>query len=213
LMSDSQMLIAESFKKRRWELEKIITQQPNLLELSDLIFEKDNETIKKFYQTALHEWHEWIMAKIPSSPYIFGRHVGSIYKIKPTMENLDLIVIWAYRWEGSRTQRLTSFELACLDSAWNYQTIWLMSTWFTEQEFWEITELLKPEIISQDKTYIKVNPKVIVEVSYQEIQESTNYSSWLALRFPAFLRFRFDKENPDTLERAIDLYKSQWRSG
>jgi DNA ligase-1 len=67
----------------------------------------------------------------------------------------------------------------------------------------------------QGKT-IRVRPKIVVEVGYQEIQRSPNYESGFALRFPRFIRERtFDKspEEADTIERVRALFESQGKRG
>ena len=70
-------------------------------------------------------------------------------------------------------------------------------------------------IIGQKGKTIKVKPKIIVEVGYEEIQKSTNYNSGFALRFPRFQRIRPEKgvEEADTIERVKELYKSQGKAG
>ena len=40
---------------------------------------------------------------------------------------------------------------------------------------------------------VKIKPKIIVAVTYQEIQQSPNYSSGWALRFPRITTLRPDK--------------------
>jgi DNA ligase-1 len=51
----------------------------------------------------------------------------------------------------------------------------------------------------------------VIEVAYEEIQKSPTYSSGWALRFPRFLRIRWDKgpEEADDIERIISLYEMQ----
>jgi DNA ligase-1 len=90
-----------------------------------------------------------------------------------------------------------------------------MSTGLTEEEYKQMTELLKPLIISEKGKTIKVKPEVVLEVGYEEIQKSTNYNSGFALRFPRFIRFRPEKgvEEADTIERLVELFKSQGKSG
>jgi len=79
--------------------------------------------------------------------------------------------------------------------------------------FEEMTEMLKDSIEEQNGKYVKVKPKIVIEVLYDEIQKSPKYSSGYALRFPRFIRLRPDKsiEDADTIDRLIELYKSQKR--
>ena len=90
----------------------------------------------------------------------------------------------------------------------------MMSTGLTEEEYRQTTQMLKPLIISEEGRTVWVKPKIIIEVGYQEIQKSPNYSSGFALRFPRFIRFRqMEKLEPDTLDRVKNLFKSQGRAG
>ena len=75
----------------------------------------------------------------------------------------------------------------------------------------EMTKLLKPYIESEKGNEVKIRPKVVIEVAYEEIQKSPTYSSGWALRFPRFLRVRWDKdaEEADDLERIEKLYEMQ----
>jgi len=78
--------------------------------------------------------------------------------------------------------------------------------------FVNLTKMLKPYIESEKGSSIKIKPKVVVEVAYEEIQKSPNYESGYALRFPRIVRLRTsDKtvEQADTLQRLEYLYNLQ----
>ncbi|HLF53966.1 MAG TPA: DNA ligase, partial [Candidatus Nanoarchaeia archaeon] len=50
--------------------------------------------------------------------------------------------------------------------------------------------------------FVRVKPKIVVSVNYQNIQESPSYSSGFALRFPRITHYRPDRRIEDiaTLE-------------
>jgi len=75
----------------------------------------------------------------------------------------------------------------------------------------EITKMLKPLIISEKENTLKIKPKIVIEVSYEEIQKSPTYESGYALRFPRFLRLRPDKsaDEADDLKRVEKIYEMQ----
>ena len=58
---------------------------------------------------------------------------------------------------------------------------------------------------------VKIKPKIVIEVAYEEIQRSPNYASGYALRFPRLVRVRWDKspEEVDTKERLEKLFNQQ----
>ena len=56
----------------------------------------------------------------------------------------------------------------------------------------EMTALLKPLIESEKGKVVKVKPKIIVSVTYQNIQGSPSYDSGFAMRFPRITNYRPD---------------------
>jgi DNA ligase-1 len=58
---------------------------------------------------------------------------------------------------------------------------------------------------------VELDAEVVLEIEYEEIQESPEYGSGYALRFPRFLGVREDlgPTDADTLDRVTSLYDSQ----
>ena len=80
--------------------------------------------------------------------------------------------------------------------------------------FDEVTELLRPLITEERGRLVKVKPKVVLEVAYEEIQKSPTYDSGYALRFPRVIRNRTDEKSIhdiNTLEDVERLYRTQKR--
>jgi len=216
LYLNGEMLIEKTLEERRKILEKIVGVIPGKFQLSKMIFTDDIKELEKFYQEALNAKQEGLMLKIPSAKYTFGRHVGTMYKIKPIMETLDLVIIGAEWGTGMRSKWLSSYILACRDEyTGKFLACGMMGTGLTEEQFEEMTQILKPLIIKEEGRSVWVKPKIVVEVAYQEIQKSPNYESGFALRFPRLVRVRDDKGpgEADTLERIKNLYKTQGKAG
>lgn len=211
---DGKLLLDTPFTERRKILEKFIKPIPKKFQLAKQITTDDLKEAEKFYKTALEARQEGVMLKVLDSSYVFGRHVEGWIKIKPVMETLDLVIIGATWGEGARASWLTSFVLACRDKE-KLKECGMMSTGLTEDEYKEMTKMLKPLITKEKGKEVEVKPKIVIEVEYQEIQKSPTYSSGFALRFPSFKAFRFEKglNDVDNLQRVKKLYKSQGRSG
>ena len=62
---------------------------------------------------------------------------------------------------------------------------------------WQTQELLKLEI-GRDSYTVYVEPKIVVEIAFNEIQVSPRYVSGLALRFARVKRYRPDKSAADS---------------
>ncbi len=212
---DGKMLLDKPLLERKKVLEKIIKPVPGKFQLAKHIVSDDLEELDKFYQEALEARQEGLFLKVLGSSYVFGRKVGGWYKIKPIMETLDLAIIGATWGEGARANWLTSYILACRDpDTGKLLECGMMSTGLSEEQYQYMTKTLKPLTTSEKGRIVYVKPKIIIEVGYQEIQKSPNYSSGYALRFPRFIKERTsDKPEPDSIERVMNLYKSQGRKG
>ncbi|WP_336326324.1 ATP-dependent DNA ligase [Halovenus sp. HT40] len=170
------------------------------------------EAVTKLYQDALDAGHEGLMIKNPAATYQPGTRVGRMLKIKPTMEPLDLVVSRAIYSEGRRSDWLGRLYLACYDeSADEFREVGRLSTGYTDEELDDLTDRLEELIVSQDGRAVELRPEVVLEVEYEEIQESEEYDSGYALRFPRFLRRRetLDPDDADTLDRVERLYDEQ----
>jgi DNA ligase-1 len=207
------------FSERRDRLSKIINEDPLAISLAKEIVTDSVEKGKEFYAKALFEGAEGVMMKKLDSVYKPGSRVGYGIKIKPVMETLDLVVVGSEWGTGKRSKWLSSFILACRDGN-DFKEIGKIGTGFKEKDdegvsFGKMTELLKPLIVSESGREVRVKPRVILEVKYEELQKSTNYNSGFALRFPRFVRLREDKglSDVDDLKRVSKLAKSQRSRG
>jgi len=74
-----------------------------------------------------------------------------------------------------------------------------------------LTNLLKPLIIKEKNKDVTLQPQIVIEVNFEEIQKSPTYSSGYALRFPRVIRLRDDRR-PDEcsdIELIEELYHVQ----
>src|SRR5205814_5904096 len=73
---------------------------------------------------------------------------------------------------------------------------------------WQTRELLAREI-GRDGHIVFVRPELVVEIAFNDIQESPQYPGGLALRFARVKRYRGDKTaaEADTLATIQDIYR------
>ena len=172
----------------------------------------DPEAAESFYREALEAGHEGLMIKNPAAGYQPGRRVGRLLKVKPTMEPLDLVVTRATYSEGRRSEWLGRLYLGCYDSdAEGFREVGRLSTGYTDEELAALTDRLEDLVTGRDGRDVDLRPEVVLEVEYEEIQESPAYDSGYALRFPRFLGVREDlaPTDADTLDRVESLYEGQ----
>ena len=188
-----------SFKKRRVLIEKIVNNKKWKIRTAKAITTSDLKEAKEFYDQALKEGEEGIMMKNLEAEYKPGSRVGYGIKIKPSENELDLVITGADYGTGKRAGWLTSYYVSCRDPQKDeLQEVGKVSTGLKEKEseglsYKEMTKKMK-ELEKETKgRHMEVEPRVIVEVTYQNVQKSPKYSSGYALRFPRFSRLRPDK--------------------
>lgn len=175
----------------------------------------DLDVAREFYEDALAAGFEGIMVKNLAASYQPGRRVGQMMKVKPVMEPLDLVVTRAEWSEGRRSDYLGRLFLACRDpdreGPDRFREVGRLATGYTDEELAELTELLEPLVRTTDGRMVELDPEVILEIEYEEIQSSPTYDSGFALRFPRFLRRRDDLglDDVDPIDRVENLFESQ----
>jgi DNA ligase-1 len=166
-----------------------------------------------FAQKAYHAGHEGVMVKDPSSAYTPGVRGKSWLKLKHLM-SLDLVIVaadWGY---GRRHGWLSNYHLAALDQdTGHYLIVGKTFKGLTDVEFQEMTERLLALERQRQRSTVLVQPKVVVEVLFNEIQESSQYRSGFALRFARIARLRDDKPptEADTLQTLRQLCEQQFQ--
>jgi len=211
LYADGESLIDTKFTERRKKLEESV-EESDKIKLAEQLVTKKVDEAEAFYKRALELGHEGLMAKRLDAVYEPGNRGKKWLKIKPTMENLDLVIIGAEWGEGRRAHLLGSFLVGAYDpETGEFLPVGKVGSGFTDEDLIEFTKMLKPLIVREEGKFVEIQPKVVIEVTYQEIQKSPKYKSGFALRFPRFVALREDKspEEADTIERVAQLYELQ----
>lgn len=194
------------FIDRRKKLEKIIRTKKLLIRPSMQIVTSNEKEALEFYKKALKIGEEGIMLKNLNTGYKQGRRVGYIVKMKPDVNDLDLVIVGAEYGTGKRAGWFTSYIVACR-SGDKFLEVGKVSSGLKEKSeegttYDEMTKLLKPLIIEEKGNRVNVKPKIVVSVTYQNVQKSPSYDSGYALRFPRITHYRPDRNTGDitTLE-------------
>jgi len=213
LYVEGESLIDTQFTERRKRLEEAV-EESEKIKLAEQLVTKRADEAEEFYKRALELGHEGLMAKRLDSVYEPGNRGKKWLKIKPTMEDLDLVIIGAEWGEGRRAHLLGSFLVAAYDpNSGEFVPVGKVGSGFTDEDLVEFTKMLKPLIVKEEGKFVEIEPKIVIEVTYQEIQKSPKYRSGFALRFPRYVALREDKspEEADTIERIAQLYELQER--
>ena len=209
LYLDGEMLVEKSYIERWSILNKIVDKEL----LAERTIVKNIQAAEIFLKKAESLGHEGIMAKRLDSDYTPGIRGKKWFKIKPA-DTLDLVIVGAEWGHGRRRGWLSDYYLAVYDDE-NDEFLVVGKTFkgLTDDEFREMTKRLL-ELKVEDHGYmVKVKPEIVVEVAYNEIQQSSRYRSGYALRFARIIRIRFDRNPHDitTLKELKKRYKMQFK--
>jgi DNA ligase-1 len=81
----------------------------------------------------------------------------------------------------------------------------------TDVEIAEMTKWFLEHTIEDQGFRRLVEPKIVLEVAFNNMMKSDRHNSGFALRFPRIVRLRPDKlaEDADTIERAREVFEKQ----
>ena len=210
LYLNGKSLISFPYIERR----KILMQSAGQIALSKQIITSKAEEAEGFLKEAMASGNEGLMAKKVDSQYTPGRRGKKWLKIKPTLETLDLVITAAEYGYGRRTGWLSDYYLAARDpETGEFLDIGKTFKGLTDAEIIELTRRLKADAVMQLANRVIVTPKIVVEVTYNEIQTSPKYKSKMALRFARISRIREDKtpEEADTIDKAKKIFDRQFK--
>ncbi|HDD70304.1 MAG TPA: ATP-dependent DNA ligase [Candidatus Bathyarchaeota archaeon] len=168
--------------------------------------------LMQFYEKALKKKYEGIVVKNLEAPYEIGRRTYTWLKLKPERDTIDCTIVKALYGKGRRAGLYSSYLLAVRDPAEKkLYTIGRVSN-LPEETMNALSTIIEKTKTSEDEEGVFIKPSVVVEVTYQEIQETDEYTSGFALRVPKIVRFRTDKtvDEIDDVEKLRKLFELQY---
>jgi DNA ligase-1 len=211
LYINGKSLITQPYTQRR----QLLAQNAGKIALTKQITTDQHAVAEGFLKEALAAGHEGLMAKKPDSPYTPGRRGKRWLKIKPILDPLDLVITAAEYGYGRRKGWLSDYYLAARDPATDeFLDVGKTFKGLTDAELISLTKRLKESVVAEEGHRVIVIPKIVVEVAYNEIQQSPKYKSRMALRFARITRIRDDKtpQDADTINRVREIYERQFRN-
>ena len=209
----------KSFKDRR----EILENNFNLSEeisLTKIKYTKDIEELKLFFKESLEKGFEGIIAKSLDSKYTAGSRGFNWIKYKKSydkdkLDNIDVVILGMFYGQGKRTQTgLGALLVGLYDENTNkYYTIAKIGSGLKDDILKELSIKLKPyvqeikpnNLVSNLIPDVYLLPKIVIEVNYDDITISSQHTTplentdkKLALRFPRFIKYRFDRDEKNT---------------
>jgi len=189
-------LMDVKLKERREVLKKVVKESDKIRIIKSLITNDEKKAVK-FFKESLKNGLEGLMIKNLDSEYKPGRYVDGWVKLKGVLEPLDLVIVGGEYGKGKRVGWLSSFDLACKDGD-ELLEVGKVGTGIKEKSegvtFKALTDELEKDVVEEKGNKVKVKPRIVLEVGYEEIQKSVNYDSGYGLRFPKVMSIREDKD-------------------
>jgi len=150
------------------------------------------------------------MVKDLASPYTPGRRGKSWLKLKRELATLD-VVVTAVEWgHGKRNKVLSDYTFAIREGD-RLLNVGKAYSGLTDAEIAEMTKWFEAHTLDDQGFRRTVDPKIVLEVAFNNVMRSERHESGYALRFPRILRIRTDKgaADIDTLETVREIYERQ----
>ena len=163
---------------------------------------------QSFYESALAAGHEGVMAQALDAPYEAGRRGAGWLKVKRA-RTLDLVVLAAEWGHGRRKGWLSNLHLGARDPRTG-EFVMLGKTFkgMTDAMLEWQTQEFRKLATRQDEWTVYLRPQLVVEIAFNDLQESSQYPAGLALRFARVKGYRPDKrpEDADTIDTVRQIY-------
>jgi DNA ligase-1 len=176
-----------------------------------------------FFEDAVARGHEGVVAKALDAPYEAGRRGAGWMKIKRA-NTLDLVVLAAEWGHGRRSGWLSNLHLGARDpQSGGFVMLGKTFKGLTDEMLrWQTEAFQKLRLTpaenggsARDGWTVYLRPEIVVEIAFNEIQESSQYPGGLALRFARVKGYRPDKrpDEADTIDEVRKLYSAQVHAG
>ncbi len=168
--------------------------------------------LEELFAQAQERGNEGLMIKDLGSAYTPGKRGKSWLKMKRELATLDVVVTAAEYGHGKRVGVLSDYTFAVWDANKDkLLNIGKAYSGLTDAEIAEMTQWFLDHTVEDQGFRRVVEPKIVLEVAFNNMMESDRHESGYALRFPRIVRLRPDKsaDEADTIERAREIFEKQ----
>jgi len=216
LYRSGKVLINDPLQSRRAMLEELVGTgrgRANFGTVRLSMAKKFNEVsaIDDEFDAARARGNEGLMIKDPASFYKPGRRGREWLKLKRALATLDVVVTTVELGHGKRRSVLSDYTFAVRRSESDPELLNIGKAYsgLTDVEIAEMTEWFRAHTIQEfaHGRVRVVEPRIVIEVTFDRVQPSNRHKSGYALRFPRIVRLRHDKtaDEIDTLEAVRKL--------
>lgn len=151
------------------------------------------EEIEAEFIAARMRGSEGIVLKSTTAAYAPGRRGSAWLKLKHPIDSVDCVVVGVEYGVGRRRTLLSELTFAVRDDlSGRLTTLGRASAQFGEREMSEMGRWFEEHTVAQLGNYRSVEPRIVVEVSFDDLRRSERSGSGYALRGARIVRFRTD---------------------
>jgi len=170
------------------------------------------EELEELFAAAQARGNEGLMIKDLDSAYTPGKRGKAWLKMKRELATLDVVVTAVEYGHGKRVGVLSDYTFGVWDKdKERLVDIGKAYSGLTDVEIAEMTKWFLEHTIEDQGFRRTVEPKIVLEVAFNNMMQSVRHESGYALRFPRIVRLRPDKtaDEADTMERVREIYEQQ----
>lgn len=235
LYIDGKDISREALDSRLEVLKSVIPKNNKMLKVSENVIVKSETQLSEVFEKYVAAGLEGLIAKVKDGPYEPGTRNYEWIKLKATskvgfVDSVDAVVLGYYKGKGQRTKLgVGALLLGIYDKEKDsYFSLAKLGTGVKDDEWIRLKKMLSPielpskldKVIVDKNLYpdIWVEPKVVIEVDYDQITKSKSHAAardsfsgdGLSLRFPRMKQIREkNAEQATSVEELVKMYKLQ----
>lgn len=149
-------------------------------------------TLQRLRDDARSQGAEGLMLKPLQSIYAVGRVAGTWWKWKNDPITIDAVLIYAQKGRGRRANLFTDYTFA-LWSGDQLVPFAKAYSGLTDREIRQVDRFVREHTNDRFGPVRSVQPQLVMELAFENIQPSNRHKSGVAVRFPRIRRWRHDK--------------------
>jgi DNA ligase-1 len=206
LEHDGQDIRDHPLSERRRKLETLAGNQDAAIMLSPVEAAKSWDELVARRAASRENNVEGLMLKSLASPYAVGRVTGLWWKWKIEPYTVDAVLVYAQLGHGRRAGLYTDYTFAI----WNEGELVPFAKAYsglTDEEIREVDRFVRQNTLERFGPVRRVEPRLVFEIAFENIQLSKRHKSGIAVRFPRIARQRSDKlpQDADSLANIQEL--------
>jgi DNA ligase-1 len=166
--------------------------------------------IDEVFSAAQLRGNEGLMLKSLASVYEPGRRGAAWLKLKRELATLDVVVTAVEYGNGRRAAVLSDYTFAVREGA-TLKNVGKAYSGLTDIEIADLTQWFLEHTLETRNGRLIVEPKIVLEVAFNNVMQGERHDSGYSLRFPRIVRIRTDKpvEEIDTVDRVAEIFRTQ----